>query len=108
MDDNIFLIFGYVGSASACMMMIPQIFLTFKKKSMKDISIQTIGLNLLTQCLFLPYTLHFELYPFLTVNFFLTIYDITLIIYYLNLKNSCKNNYDNDDLYDFFIDSDNP
>ena len=49
MDDNIFLIFGYVGSASACMMMIPQIFLTFKKKSMKDISIQTIGLNLLTQ-----------------------------------------------------------
>lgn len=103
-DDDIFLIFGYVGSANACIMMIPQLFLTFKEKSMKDISINTIRLNLLTQCLFLPYTLHFELYPFLTVNLFLTVYDITLIAYYLHLRKKEKEN----DLFTFLIDSETP
>ena len=50
---------------------------------MKDISIQTIGLNLLTQCLFLPYTIHNKLYPFLTVNIFLGIFDVVLLISYI-------------------------
>lgn len=104
MNDNIFLIFGYIGSANACIMMIPQLFLTFKEKSMKDISIYTISLNLLTQFLFLPYTLYFELYPFLTVNIFLTVYDITLISYYLYLKKKEKEN----DLFTFLMDTEEP
>ena len=29
--DNIFIIFGYAASANACLMMLPQLFLTVKK-----------------------------------------------------------------------------
>ena len=83
MNQDIFLYFGYIGSANACIMMIPQIILTLKKKSMEDISMQYIVLNLLTQCLFLPYTIYFKLYPFLTVNIFLATYDLCLICCYL-------------------------
>tara|TARA_A100001035_G_scaffold236128_1_gene199898 strand:- start:596 stop:904 length:309 start_codon:yes stop_codon:yes gene_type:complete len=83
MNDNIYLIFGYVASANACLMMIPQLYLTLKKKTMEDISMYTICMNLFTQCLFLPYTIHFKLYPFLTVNLFLAVFDISLIISYL-------------------------
>ena len=87
MSKDLFLIFGYVGSANACIMMIPQIILTIKKKTMEDISILYISLNLLTQCLFLPYTIYFKLYPFLTVNLFLSFYDIWLLsLYYFSLK----------------------
>ena len=92
MDDNIFLYFGYVGSANACIMMIPQIILTYKKKTMEDISMQYIVLNLLTQCLFLPYTIYFKLYPFLTVNVFLATYDICLIYCYLYYYKFNKDN----------------
>jgi len=90
-NDDLFLIFGYIGSANACLMMIPQIHLTIKKKTMEDISMQTICLNLLTQCLFLPYTVHNKLYPFLTVNIFLGSFDIVLIIFYLFLINKENN-----------------
>ena len=92
MNDNVFLIFGYVGSANACLMMIPQIYLTLTKKSMEDISMITISMNLLTQCLFLPYTIHNKLYPFLTVNIFLGIFDIVLLISYviINYKTYTK------------------
>ncbi len=87
MNKDIFLIFGYIGSANACIMMVPQIILTIKKKTMEDISISYISLNLLTQCLFLPYTIYFKLYPFLTVNLFLAFYDIWLLcLYFLYLK----------------------
>ncbi len=84
MNQDIFLYFGYIGSANACIMMIPQIILTIEKKSMEDISMKYIVLNLLTQCLFLPYTIYFKLYPFLTVNIFLATYDLCLIYCYLN------------------------
>ena len=88
MNKDIFLIFGYIGSANACIMMVPQIILTIKKKTMEDISISYISLNLLTQCLFLPYTIYFKLYPFLTVNLFLAFYDIWLLcLYFLYFKN---------------------
>ena len=55
MDDKIFTIFGYLASANACLMMIPQVYITLKKKSFEDVSIQMIYMNLLTQCLFFPY-----------------------------------------------------
>ena len=87
MNEDIFLIFGYLGSANACLMMIPQIYLSIKKKTMEDISMQTICLNLLTQCLFLPYTIHNKLYPFLTVNVFLGSFDLVLIFIYLTIYN---------------------
>ena len=61
---------------------------------MEDISMQTICMNLLTQCLFLPYTIHYKLYPFLTVNIFLATFDISLIISYLIIYHKKSNLYD--------------
>lgn len=83
MDDNIYLIFGYVASANACLMMIPQVYLTLSKKSTEDLSMNTIYLNLLTQSLFFPYSYHFKLYPLFSVNICLTICDISIISFYL-------------------------
>ena len=34
--DDIFVIFGYIASANACLMMLPQLFLTVKKKSFAE------------------------------------------------------------------------
>ena len=88
MDDKAFLIFGYVASANACMMMIPQVYLTVKKNSFEDLSIHMIFMNLLTQCLFLPYTIHFKLYPLLTVNTVLSSCDLLIIYHSYRKKNA--------------------
>ena len=89
-NDNIFLIFGYLASGTACMMMFPQVYLTIKKKRIEDLSIKTVSLGLLTQCLFFPYSIHFRLYPLLTVNIFLSFCDTFIIGYYFYLKMNPK------------------
>ena len=86
MNDNVFLIFGYLASGTACLMMFPQIYLTTQKKKIEDLSITTISMGLLTQCLFFPYSIHFKLYPLLTVNIFLGVCDAFIIAYYFYLK----------------------
>ena len=86
MNISIFEIFGYVASANACLMMLPQLILTIKKKSFSDLSIKMISMNLLTQILFLPYTTHFKLYPFIIVNTMLASCDIIIIFYYYYYK----------------------
>lgn len=88
MHDNIFLIFGYIASANACMMMIPQTYLTIKKQSFEDLSIHMISMNLLTQCLFFPYSIHFRLYPLITVNSILTTCDLLIIYCYFRKRNA--------------------
>lgn len=86
MNDQFYVIFGYAASANACIMMIPQVYVTFKNKSIKDLSIIYIFMNLFTQMLFFPYSIHFKLYPLITVNSFLSIYDICIIIMYFNIE----------------------
>lgn len=83
MNDSFYLAFGYAASANACIMMFPQVYLTCKKRSVEDLSMKTICLNVLTQFLFLPYSIHFRLYPLITVNAFLTMCDIAIIVLYL-------------------------
>tara|TARA_B100001093_G_scaffold185108_2_gene177875 strand:+ start:11370 stop:11678 length:309 start_codon:yes stop_codon:yes gene_type:complete len=82
MEDKIFLILGYIGSFNACLMMLPQLYLTIKKKSFEDLSMNMIFMNLLTQICFLPYTIHFRLYPLITVNSVLLSSDLIIIYYY--------------------------
>lgn len=91
MKANVFEIFGYLGSANACLMMLPQLFLTIKKKSFDDLSIEMIAMNLLTQCFFLPYSTHFKLYPLIIVNSTLASCDIIILTYYFYYKNKEKN-----------------
>ena len=113
MDDKIFTIFGYLASANACLMMIPQVYVTLKKKSFEDVSIQMIYMNLVTQCLFFPYSYHFSLYPLLTVNSALFTCDIIIIFTYLHhtymkKKSLQEQDFIKDLIEDSFIDSDNP
>ena len=107
--DNIFIIFGYAASANACLMMLPQLFLTVKKKSFADLSINMILMNLLTQFLFLPYSTHFNLYPLIIVNTMLASCDVVILSYYFYYRK--KDNNDDlvkDLLYDVFQDSTEP
>ena len=89
MDDRIFMIFGYMGSVCASLMMLPQLFLTIKKRSFEDLSMNMIFMNLFTQMCFLPYTIHFKLYPLITVNSVLSLSDL-IIIYFYYFHNSTK------------------
>lgn len=86
MKTDIFEIFGYLGSASASLMMLPQLFLTIKKRSFDDLSINMISMNLLTQFLFLPYSTHFKLYPLVIVNTTLATCDILILTCYCFYK----------------------
>lgn len=113
MDDKIFTIFGYLASANACLMMIPQVYITLKKKSFEDVSIQMIYMNLLTQCLFFPYSYHFKIYPLLTVNSVLFTCDIVIIFTYLHHTYMKKKPLQQQDftttlIEETFIDSVNP
>jgi len=106
---DVFYILGYLASANACLMMLPQLFLTIKKKSFEDLSIKMICMNLLTQCLFLPYSTHFNLYPLIIVNTMLATCDIVILAYYFYYRK--KDNNDDlvkDLLYDVFQDSTDP
>lgn len=91
MNLNIFEIFGYLASANACLMMIPQLYLTVKKKSFDDLSIDMISMNLLTQALFFPYSIHFKLYPLIVVNSMLSSCDIIILYCFFSHR---KNNED--------------
>ena len=103
---DVFQIFGYLASANACLMMLPQLFLTIKKKSFSDLSIKMIFLNLLTQFLFLPYSTHFNLYPLIIVNTMLASCDVVILIYYFYYrKKDDKEELVKDLLYDVFQDS---
>jgi len=104
--NDVFQIFGYLASANACLMMLPQLFLTIKKKSFSDLSIKMIFLNLLTQFLFLPYSTHFNLYPLIIVNTMLASCDVVILIYYFYYrKKDDKEELVKDLLYDVFQDS---
>ena len=102
---DVFQIFGYAASANACLMMLPQLFLTIKNKSFEDLSIKTISMNLLTQILFLPYSTHLNLYPFIIVNTMLATCDVIIIFYYYYYKDKSNNALAKDLLYDIFEDT---
>lgn len=104
MDELIFNVFGYLASLNACLMMVPQVQLTMKKGSFEDISIHMITLNLLTQCLFFPYSIHNNLYPLIIVNTMLSTCDVVIIICYIRSKNKA----DNSLLNEVFVDSSQP
>lgn len=91
MNLNIFEIFGYLASANACLMMIPQLYLSVKKNSFDDLSINMICMNLLTQALFFPYSIHFKLYPLIVVNSMLSSCDIIILYCFFSHR---KNNDD--------------
>ena len=82
MNDQIFLVFGYIGSGISCIMNFPQVYLTLTEKKVEDLSIKTISANLMCHSLFLPYSVYFKLYPLLTANVIIGICDIAILSVY--------------------------
>jgi uncharacterized protein with PQ loop repeat len=105
MNDQIFIILGYAASANACLMMLPQLYLTIQKKSFGDLSIKMICMNLFTQMLFFPYSIHFNLYPLIIVNTILSSCDAVILAYYLYYTNIHTDELTNDLLSNVFVDS---
>tara|TARA_B100001248_G_C27106326_1_gene329316 strand:- start:187 stop:483 length:297 start_codon:yes stop_codon:yes gene_type:complete len=83
--EFIFLIFGFIGSGIASIMMIPQVYLTIKTKKTDDLSLNMISLNLLAILFFLPYSLYYNLYPYIVTNSSLLV--CNSILFYYKLKN---------------------
>lgn len=87
--DNIFNIFGYIGSGFLSIMLWPQIYLTIKTNKTDDISIKFLIANLCAIAFLLPYSIYFKLYPILGANLSLFISNSILLFYSVkNLKNN--------------------
>lgn len=83
MNEDIFIIFGFMGSIICSLMMIPQVYLTISLNKIEDLSIKFISMNLLAQLFFLPYSIYFMLYPLLLANISLSLCDLILITFYI-------------------------
>ena len=83
MNNNIYIIFGFMGYIICSVMMIPQVYLTISLNKIEDLSIKFVYMNLLAQLFFLPYSIYYGLYPLLLANISLSICDIILILFYV-------------------------
>lgn len=86
MNDEIFIIFGYIASIIGIIMMFPQVYLTIKKNSTEDLSIKTVFMNFMAQLFFLPYSLYFKLYPLLVANISIGICDTIILTIFVRNK----------------------
>ena len=82
-NEDIYIIFGFIGSIICNLMMIPQVYLTISLNKIEDLSIKFISMNLLAQLFFLPYSIYFMLYPLLLANISLSLCDLILITFYI-------------------------
>ena len=86
MNDEIFIIFGYIASIIGIIMMFPQVYLTIKKNSTEDLSIKTVCMNFMAQLFFLPYSLYFKLYPLLVANVSIGMCDAIILTIFVRNK----------------------
>ena len=87
--DNIFNIFGYIGSGFLSIMLWPQIYLTIKTNKTDDISIKFLVANLCAIGFLLPYSIYYQLYPIIVANSSVFISNSILLFYSVkNLKNN--------------------
>jgi len=68
MDETIINIIGYIGSFFISLNLIPQIFTIIKKRSGKNISYFSVGINIIASILMLTYSTHKKLYPIMISN----------------------------------------
>lgn len=101
MNDFNVTIFGYIGSFLISINLIPQIIRTIQKKSSKNMSYITLGINLLACFFMLVYGYKKNLYPIIISNIIISISSIMLIClkkyYFIIEKNELTfyNNYNN-------------
>lgn len=82
MTDIIFLSFGYIGACLISTMQIPQIKHTFRQKTVKDLSLYTLSMNLSAAACMLMYASYYRLYPIMLANSCISTCDIILICLY--------------------------
>ena len=82
MFEVVFLTFGYLGACFVSTMQIPQIKHTFREKTVKDLSLYTLSMNLTAAACMLMYASYFRLYPIMLANTCISSCDIILICLY--------------------------
>jgi uncharacterized protein with PQ loop repeat len=103
MNDLTINIFGYIGSFLISINLIPQIIRTIQKKTSKNMSYITLGINLLACFFMITYGYKKNLNPIIISNIVICICSITLIClkkyYFIMEKNQSTfdNNNDNND-----------
>jgi len=88
MFEVVFLSFGYLGACFVSTMQIPQIKHTFREKTVKDLSLYTLSMNLTAALCMLIYSSYFRLYPILFANTCISSCDIILICLYFKYRNN--------------------
>ena len=88
---TIVIILGYIGSAFASIMMIPQVYRTITTKKTEDLSIKMLTLNISAIVLLLPYSIYYLMYPYIITNFSLLICN-SIILYYCVVNELEKEN----------------
>ena len=92
-SDLLFTIIGYIGSSFLTIMMIPQVYISYKTKKIKDISFLFVFFNIMATTCLIPYSLHFKLYPVLIANLSVGICNLLLVILKIHIsyeKNKCS------------------
>ena len=88
MFEVIFLSIGYLGACFVATMQIPQIKHTCREKTVKDLSLYSLSMNLLASLCMLTYSSYFRLYPIFLANTCISSCDVILIcLYFRYLKN---------------------
>ena len=85
---TLFTSLGYIGSCLIATMQIPQIYLTYKRGKIQDLSIYTIGMNLIAAGCMISYATYYKLYPVIISNSCITTCDFILVFLYFKYKKS--------------------
>ena len=86
MFEVVFLSIGYLGACFVATMQIPQIKHTFRTKTVKDLSLYSLSMNLSASLCMLMYSSYFRLYPILLANTSISSCDIILICLYFKYR----------------------
>lgn len=89
MSNQLYDIFGFVGGGILSIVFMPQVYKTVVSDKTDDISITSISLNIFASFLYVPYSIHYRLWPLIISNSTILLCQIIILIYCI--KNYKKN-----------------
>ena len=85
---EIHLIIGYLGTTLYGIVQVPQIYKTYQRKSIQDLSLSFLCLYQAASLLTLYYSLHLNIYPIVITNLLSLVSNSVLIYFYFYYQNS--------------------
>ena len=91
MVNIVYKIIGWLGTLMFSVRMFPQIYHTYKSKSVAGLSLQFILLDLFSAICLMIYSIVIKAYPMIVCNLLASVCDIVLLILYLQRSKGGKN-----------------